>query len=91
MSNRLKHDCSSAFTVARCTLTPQTDRVHAVYSFVLLVNVAGAFAYLIVASQHGTAGYAGTTFGVSILHLVVASPCSFVCWYRPLYKAFRSV
>jgi len=65
--------------------------VYTVYSFVLLLNVAGALTYLVVTSQQEIAGYAGTTFGLSIIYLVVSPPCSFLCWYRPLYKAFRSV
>lgn len=28
-------------------------------------------------------------FGLSILWLLLFTPCSFVCWYRPLYGAFR--
>ncbi|XP_070807375.1 secretory carrier-associated membrane protein 3 [Pituophis catenifer annectens] len=29
-------------------------------------------------------------FGLSILWALIFTPCSFVCWYRPMYKAFRS-
>jgi len=61
----------------------------AVYSIVLVINMAGALTYFILVSQHGNPGYAGRTFGLSILYAVVFAPCSFVCWYRPLYKAFR--
>ncbi|XP_053559304.1 secretory carrier-associated membrane protein 3 [Bombina bombina] len=32
----------------------------------------------------------GPGFGLAILWLLMFTPCSFVCWYRPLYKAFRS-
>ncbi|XP_046574228.1 secretory carrier-associated membrane protein 1-like isoform X2 [Haliotis rubra] len=52
--------------------------------FVLFLNVLASLAYFIVDSN------GGTTFGLAILWFVVFSPCSFICWYRPLYKAFRS-
>ncbi|XP_014270928.1 secretory carrier-associated membrane protein 1 isoform X1 [Halyomorpha halys] len=29
------------------------------------------------------------TFGLSLLYTVILTPFSFVCWYRPGYKAFR--
>ncbi|XP_027892632.1 secretory carrier-associated membrane protein 3 [Xiphophorus couchianus] len=32
----------------------------------------------------------GSGFGLSILWALLFTPCSFVCWYRPVYKAFRS-
>lgn len=34
---------------------------------------------------------AGSDFGLSILWALLYTPCSFVCWYRPMYKAFRYV
>ncbi|XP_013080206.1 secretory carrier-associated membrane protein 1-like isoform X3 [Biomphalaria glabrata] len=51
---------------------------------VLFLNFLGSLAYFITNSS------GGATFGLSILWLVLFTPCSFICWYRPLYKAFRS-
>ncbi|KAK7116841.1 secretory carrier-associated membrane protein 1-like isoform X2 [Littorina saxatilis] len=51
---------------------------------VLMLNVLASLAWFCVSSN------GGTTFGLSILWLLLFTPCSFVCWYRPLYKAFRS-
>ena len=31
----------------------------------------------------------GEGFGFSLLWFVLAVPCSFVCWYWPVYKAFK--
>jgi len=51
---------------------------------ILFMNVLGTLSYFIVDSA------AGTVFGLSILYFILFTPGSFVCWYRPLYKAFRS-
>ncbi|KAM6435710.1 secretory carrier-associated membrane protein 3 isoform 1-T1 [Liasis olivaceus] len=32
----------------------------------------------------------GSGFGLSILWALIFTPCSFLCWFRPMYKAFRS-
>ncbi|GIY03648.1 secretory carrier-associated membrane protein 1 [Caerostris darwini] len=53
------------------------------YAFLLLLNMFGALALFIANGE-------GTTFGISILVFVLFSPMSFVCWFRPLYKAFRA-
>ena len=33
----------------------------------------------------------GVGMGLAILWAILFTPCSFVCWYRPVYKAFRFV
>ncbi|XP_072404923.1 secretory carrier-associated membrane protein 3-like [Chiloscyllium punctatum] len=53
-------------------------------SVVLFLNLLGSLAWFTVHVE------AGTHFGLSILWLLLFTPCSFVCWYRPLYKAFRT-
>lgn len=53
------------------------------YAGSLVLNMVACFAWLCVSAE-------GTDFGLSILWAVLFTPCSFVCWYRPLYKAFRS-
>ncbi|XP_052793737.1 secretory carrier-associated membrane protein 1-like isoform X1 [Mya arenaria] len=54
------------------------------YAFTLFLNFMGSMAYFIVDSN------GGPTFGLSILWFILFTPCSFICWYRPVYKAFRS-
>lgn len=51
---------------------------------ILFMNVLGGLAFFIVDST------GSTVFGLGILYLILFAPCSFICWYRPLYKAFRS-
>ncbi|XP_035215571.1 secretory carrier-associated membrane protein 1-like isoform X3 [Stegodyphus dumicola] len=53
------------------------------YSFLLFLNMLGALAVFIANGE-------GNTFGISILIFFLFSPMSFLCWFRPLYKAFRS-
>ncbi|XP_068927257.1 secretory carrier-associated membrane protein 2 [Petaurus breviceps papuanus] len=55
--------------------------LHSVTLFLNLLACLAAF------SAHD---YRGVDFGLSILWFVLFTPCAFVCWYRPIYKAFRS-
>ncbi|XP_023658785.1 secretory carrier-associated membrane protein 1-like [Paramormyrops kingsleyae] len=50
----------------------------------LFVNIFGCLAWFCVDSTRGV------DFGLSMLWFMLFMPCSFVCWYRPLYGAFRS-
>ncbi|KAM4690047.1 protein ENTREP3-like [Rhinophrynus dorsalis] len=50
----------------------------------LLLNFLACLAWFCVDSGEGSG------FGLAILWALLFTPCSFVCWYRPLYKAFRS-
>ncbi|XP_056146561.1 secretory carrier-associated membrane protein 1 isoform X2 [Lampris incognitus] len=49
----------------------------------LLANMFGCLAWFCVDSARGV------DFGLAILWFIIFTPCSFVCWYRPLYGAFR--
>ncbi|XP_041648501.1 secretory carrier membrane protein 2, like [Cheilinus undulatus] len=54
------------------------------HSATLFLNVLACLAYFTVNSDYGV------DFGLSILWFILFTPVSFVCWYRPVYKAFRS-
>jgi len=61
------------------------------YLGLLALNTIGSLAYFIATVQSSTiSNESGMTFGFSLLCLFAFTPCSFVCWYRPIYKAFRS-
>lgn len=51
----------------------------------LVFNLLSSLAMFCVDTNNGVG------FGLAILWLLLFTPCSFVCWYRPVYKAFRSV
>lgn len=50
----------------------------------LFVNMFGCLAWFCVDATRGV------DFGLALLWFLLFTPCSFVCWYRPLYGAFRS-
>ncbi|XP_030622078.1 secretory carrier membrane protein 2, like isoform X2 [Chanos chanos] len=50
----------------------------------LFLNLLACLAYFTVDSSNGV------DFGLSILWFILFSPVSFLCWYRPVYKAFKS-
>ncbi|XP_067390749.1 secretory carrier-associated membrane protein 2 isoform X1 [Emydura macquarii macquarii] len=54
------------------------------HSVTLLLNLLACLAWFTVKSERGV------DFGLSILWFVLFTPCAFLCWYRPIYKAFRS-
>ncbi|KAF4803038.1 Secretory carrier-associated membrane protein 1 [Turdus rufiventris] len=54
------------------------------HTVTLFLNIFGCLAWFYVDSTRGV------DFGLSILWFLLFTPCSFVCWYRPLYGAFRS-
>ncbi|GMT28682.1 hypothetical protein PFISCL1PPCAC_19979 [Pristionchus fissidentatus] len=55
-----------------------------VYVLALFINVIASMFYMIFAQ--GGAGI----FMLSIIELAVFSPCAFLFWFRPVYKAFRN-
>ncbi|XP_047236644.1 secretory carrier-associated membrane protein 2 [Girardinichthys multiradiatus] len=50
----------------------------------LFLNLLACLAQFITWAIHGV------DFGLSILWFILFTPCSFLCWYRPVYKAFRN-
>lgn len=56
--------------------------VTAVHTLLYLLNVVGCLALF---CQEGS----GAMFGLSILYAVLFTPASYICWFRPIYKAFR--
>jgi len=57
--------------------------VYLIYVLALVANVIGSLLYWI--SGNGTFGI----FFLSIIQMILFTPCSFLFWYRPVYKAFR--
>ncbi|XP_055709288.1 secretory carrier-associated membrane protein 1 [Phlebotomus papatasi] len=53
------------------------------YAGVMCVNIIGAMVLMIHARDF-------STFGLSILFAFLFTPASWLCWYRPAYKAFRN-
>ncbi|XP_066551442.1 secretory carrier-associated membrane protein 4 [Amia ocellicauda] len=53
------------------------------YSVTLVVNLVSCVAWW-------AGGGSGANFGLALVWLLLFSPCSYVCWFRPLYKALRA-
>lgn len=53
-------------------------------SLTLFLNVLACLAVFTTAPSYGQ------DFGLSLLWLLLFTPCSFLCWFRPVYKAFRT-
>uniref|UniRef100_A0A1A8FME2 Secretory carrier-associated membrane protein n=2 Tax=Nothobranchius korthausae TaxID=1143690 RepID=A0A1A8FME2_9TELE len=49
-----------------------------------MVNLIGCFAWMF-------GGGGVTNFGLAIIWVLMFTPCSYVCWFRPIYKAFKWV
>ncbi|CAJ0592951.1 unnamed protein product [Cylicocyclus nassatus] len=58
--------------------------VFLIYVLALIVNVVASLFYMIFAS--GPVGQ----FLLAVIQLCLFSPCSFLFWFRPVYKAFRN-
>ncbi|CAF3912886.1 unnamed protein product [Rotaria sp. Silwood1] len=54
------------------------------YSSTLVLNMITALSYFIVDKE------GGYTFGLSIFYMILFIPLSYICWFRPVYRAFRS-
>ncbi|XP_061426994.1 secretory carrier-associated membrane protein 1-like isoform X1 [Lethenteron reissneri] len=54
------------------------------HAVTLFLNLLGCLAWFCVNTARGI------DFGMAILWFLLFTPCSFVCWFRPVYKAFRS-
>ncbi|XP_054692998.1 secretory carrier-associated membrane protein 2 isoform X2 [Grus americana] len=52
------------------------------HSITLLLNLLACLAWFTVQTERGV------DFGLSILWFILFTPCAFLCWYRPIYKAF---
>ncbi|KAM4754256.1 secretory carrier-associated membrane protein 1-like isoform 3-T3 [Cyanocitta cristata] len=52
------------------------------HTVTLFLNIFGCLAWFYIDATRGV------DFGLSILWFLLFTPCSFVCWYRPLYGAF---
>lgn len=61
---------------------PLTLLCSSVNCVTLFLNLLACLAFFIRDSAQGLG------FGLAILWFILFAPCSFLCWYRPIYKAF---
>ncbi|KAK8727192.1 hypothetical protein OTU49_009745 [Cherax quadricarinatus] len=53
------------------------------HALMLLLNILGSLGLFIQFQE-------SSTFGLAILYFFIFTPFSYVCWFRPVYKAFRN-
>lgn len=53
------------------------------HAALLLANMVVGILYLFAG------GDSGQTFGLALIYWALYTPLSFICWFRPAYKAFR--
>ncbi|XP_005184949.1 secretory carrier-associated membrane protein 1-like [Musca domestica] len=53
------------------------------YTLTMCVNIIGGLAILLHTGDF-------TNFGLSIFYTLLFTPASYICWFRPAYKAFRN-
>jgi len=57
--------------------------------YLWVAQIGLLFANLITALIYLFTDGAGQTFGVALLYWILFTPASYVCWFRPAYKAFK--
>uniref|UniRef100_A0A8D2ZUH3 Secretory carrier-associated membrane protein n=1 Tax=Scophthalmus maximus TaxID=52904 RepID=A0A8D2ZUH3_SCOMX len=72
-------------------IPPEYQRVCKMMYYLWMFNCVTLFLNLLACLAYFTTDAAyGVDFGLSILWVILFSPCSFLCWYRPVYKAFKT-
>ncbi|XP_021100616.1 secretory carrier-associated membrane protein 4 isoform X2 [Heterocephalus glaber] len=76
-------DFSDEIPIEHQVLVKRIYRLWMFYCVTLGVNLVACLAWWIGSGQ-------GANFGLAFVWLLLFTPCSYVCWFRPAYKAFRA-
>ncbi|KAE8296785.1 Secretory carrier-associated membrane protein 2 [Larimichthys crocea] len=72
-------------------IPPEYQRVCKMMYYLWMFNCVTLFLNLLACLAYFTTNATyGVDFGLSILWFILFAPCSFLCWYRPVYKAFKT-
>uniref|UniRef100_A0A5F8ASL0 Secretory carrier-associated membrane protein n=1 Tax=Macaca mulatta TaxID=9544 RepID=A0A5F8ASL0_MACMU len=74
---------SDEIPVEHQVLVKRIYRLWMFYCATLGVNLIACLAWWI-------GGGSGANFGLAFVWLLLFTPCGYVCWFRPVYKAFRA-
>ncbi|CAG0888665.1 unnamed protein product [Cyprideis torosa] len=87
----------SGFCVGPCfyqdinvDIPPEMQRIVRHLYYVWISHAALYLLNIVVASALMFQAGEGKTFGLSLFYGILFIPLSYVCWFRPIYKAFRS-
>nr|XP_044990993.1 secretory carrier-associated membrane protein 4 isoform X3 [Jaculus jaculus] len=76
-------DFADEIPIEHQVLVKRIYRLWMFYCATLGVNLIACLAWWI-------ARRSGANFGLAFVWLLLFTPCSYVCWFRPAYKAFRA-
>ena len=64
--------------------------IHVVHCIYFLLNFVGAIFYFGGTISNATQSTtSGITMGVTVIILIVLAPLTYLCWFRPVYAAFK--
>ncbi|KAM4888241.1 secretory carrier-associated membrane protein 4 isoform 2-T3 [Thomomys bottae] len=82
-------DFADEIPIEHQVLVKRIYRLWLFYCTTLGINLIACLVWWIAGDSEANSGNSGANFGLAFLWLLLFTPCGYVCWFRPAYKAFR--